>query len=223
MSMRRSGVVSDDALTREGQASASPAIGDQSQRTARTLRLGERSAPATFQRPDSVADDQSAQTGTPPAARSDASIRSEIAAANYAATKDMRRSVRARDTIANDLNEALHARQVRGEESYSNVAFGRACDVDEKTVAKWRSDEKPLPAWALSLMPHDLYRETLASVEAARHGKIERRELPNLRPLLSKLDVQLAQEDPAVALRELGAAARQLAGMIERLMWVRRP
>lgn len=201
-------------IVSEFHRSSAVSVGDDRPRTARTLRLGERSGSALPQAPESSPDDQSAIPSPP---RSGASIRSEKAAANYAATKHDRRSVVAREKVANDFSEALHARQLSGDEAYSNVGIGRACDADEKTIAKWRSAEKPLPVWALHLMPNDLYREVIAGVDAARRGRIAPRELPNVRPLLSRLDAQLASEDPAIALRELVAAARLLESMIARL------
>ena len=149
--------------------------------------------------------------------RSDASLRSEKAAATYAVSRDERRSVLARVDTSRALDEALHARQVRGEEAYSNVAVARACDVDERIVREWRSGDRALPAWALRMLPHDIAREVTASIDAARVGRIDRRELPMVRPMLSRLEAQLAKEDPAVARRELEAALRMIGGMVERL------
>jgi hypothetical protein len=129
--------------------------------------------------------------------------------------------VLARNDTARALDETLHERQVRGEEAYSNVAIGRACDVDESIVRKWRTNQKPLPAWALKLVPFEIHRELAANIDAARVGKIDRRELPNVRPMLAKLDAQLATEDPIIALKELAQAARQLEAMIARLTGAR--
>lgn len=200
------------------QASSAIVVGDVGPRTAKTLRRGERSGESPLQAPDRLPHAQSAVPSPP---RSEASIRSEKAASHYAATRDQRRSVIARGATSRALDEALHARQVRGEEAYSNVAIARACDVDERIVRDWRNDwkdsKRSLPAWALKLVPFEIRRELDADIEAARVGKIDRRELPNVRPMLSKLDAQLAQEDPAIALRELVAAVRQVEGMIARL------
>lgn len=202
----------------EVQGSSAVALGDLRPRTARTLRLGERAGSSPLHGAENL---PFAQSEVPAPPRSEASLRSEKAASDYAATRDQRRSVKARAETSRAFDEALHARQVRGEEAYSNVAVGRACDVDERIVREWRNDwndgRRPVPAWALKLLPFEITRELGADIEAARVGKLDRRELPNVRPMLSKLDAQLAHEDPAIALRELVAAARQLAGMIERL------
>lgn len=198
----------------DGQASSTACFVDDRPRTAKVLRRGECAVRTPLSAADSVTRVQS-EVPSPP--RSDASLRSEKAAANYAATREQRRSVVARLTTATAFADALHARQIRGEDAYSNVAIGRACDVDESTVRKWRDGEKALPAWAMKLLPFEICRELGVDIETARHGKLERRELPNVRPMLSKLDAQLANEDPAIALRELVAAARMLSGMIERL------
>lgn len=198
----------------EAQASAAVGIVDPAPRTAKTLSLGERAVRSPPHGADYLPPAQSEEISEP---RSGASLRSEKAASKYLATRDQRRSVQSRVATARAFDESLHARQVRGDEAYSNVAVARACDVDERIVRDWRAGIRPVPAWSLKLMPAEVRRELDADIDAARAGKIDRRELPNVRPLLSKLDAQLANEDPAIALRELVAAARQLAGMIERL------
>lgn len=201
-------------IVSEVQGSSAIALGDPEARTAKVLRLGERAGNRPLHASDSVT---SVQSEVPSPPRSGASLRSEKATAKYLATCDSRRSVLARNDTARALDETLHERQVRGVEAHSNVAIGRACDVDESTVRKWRTNMKPLPAWALKLVPFEIHRELAANIDAARVGKIDRRELPNVRPMLAKLDAQLATEDPAIALKELVQAARQLEAMIARL------
>lgn len=201
-------------IVSEAQGSSAVALGDHKARTAKVLRLGERSGGSPLQASDSVTPVQS-EVPSPP--RSGELFRAEKAAANYLTTCDSRRSVLARSDSAQAFDETLHAKQMHGGDAYSNVAIGRACDVDESTVRKWRTSKKPLPAWALKLLPFEVYRDLIADIEAKRLGKIDRRELPNVRPLLAKLDAQLASEDPSVALKELVAAARVLEAMIARL------
>ena len=201
-------------IASEFDGSHASAIVDEPRRTAKTLRRGERSGSAL---PHATEISTAVQSEIPAEPRSEASLRSEKAAATYAETRDLRRSVQVREETAEALDHALHERQVRGEEAYSNVAIGRACDVDEATVRKWRTNRKPIPAWALKLVPFEIHRDLVADIEAKRLGKIDRRELPNVRPMLAKLDAQLANEDPAIALKELAQAARQLEAMIARL------
>jgi hypothetical protein len=202
----------------EAECAADARVFERGARTARTLRLGERAGSAPLQAPDHLPLAQSEDSSP---ARSEASLRSEKAASEYAATRDQRRSVQARIATARSLDEALHVRQVRGEEAYSNVAIARACDVDERIVRDWRDDspdaKRALPAWALKLLPSEIHRELNADTEAARVGKIDRRELPNVRPMLSKLAAQLPLEDRDVADRELAAAERMIQAMRQRL------
>lgn len=183
-------------IASEVEGSSAVAFVDEPPRTAKTLSLGERAGGRPLHASEHSALVQS-EVPSPP--RSAASLRSEKAAASYLETRDQRRSVLLREETAQALDDALHVRQLRGDEAHSNVAIGRACDVDEATIRKWRTNQKPLPAWALKVMPFELHRELVANIDAARLGKIDRRELPNVRPMLSKLDAQLANEDAAIA------------------------
>src|SRR5690606_33870827 len=98
----------------------------------------------------------------PPPPRNAASLRAESARQRLVEGPRLIRPIaKARTDFARALDTIMAEHWVRGEEALSNCAIGRACGLDEKHVRKWRSDEAPMPAAALALIPSQLFTEVV--------------------------------------------------------------
>lgn len=146
---------------------------------------------------------------------------SDRSQASVCAEKSVRRAdsalFLARCSFAAAFDAAMHAHWLRGEESLSNVAIGRACGVDEKTVRLWRLGEKPMPAAALQLLPSQVYGEMIDHLAGSR-GRTPKRALVKLREALGELGGQLAHEDGSEVVRALVGAQGQLADLMKKAM-----
>ena len=198
----------------EFQGSACPAVFPAEGRTAKALRRGERAG--VFAAETSARTDQTGGIQAPP--RSEASLRSESLRARFdALPRSLRPLAKARSEFAAAFDTVMNEHWLRGEEAYSNVAVARACGVDEKTVRAWRSEEKPMPAAALTLIPTQVYGEVLDYLASAR-GRTPKRALVKLRESLGELAGQLAHEDGAEVVRALVGVQGQVAALMTKAM-----
>ena len=204
--------------TIDAQGSSALQVVDLAPRAAKTLRRGERSG--LFPAASEPRAAQAGGTSEPP--RSAESLRAEMSRGQLELLpREQRPLAKARDEFAEAFDRVMNAHWLRGEEAYSNVAIARACGVDEKTVRAWRSEgrteQKPMPAAALRLLPSQVFGEMLDYLSTAR-GRTPKRALVKLREALGELDGQIAHEDAAEVLRALLGAQEQIAGLMKKAM-----
>lgn len=121
-----------------------------------------------------------------------------------------RPSAMAARQMADALDEALHRAYLDGNDALSNVAIGRACGVDEKTVRQWRLGRRPMPSWALLKLPPSLAAEMLAWVQRTRGVSAHQGAAKTLLEAVGRLEKPMPAGERGDVARVVGEAMGRL-------------